>query len=53
MSDKEMLTPQERTGMMNQNLLNDMQVSKEPDAQKRADTKRQVANNQQSNPSGV
>jgi len=42
--EDEMLNPFEKTGLMNQNLLDNNSVQKEPDNRKRADTKRNVAN---------
>jgi len=39
-----MLTPEMRTGLMNQNVLSNNSVNKEPDNRKKAATKRNVAN---------
>jgi len=44
MTEDELMTDLERTGMMNQNMLDSQSVQKEPDNRKRADTKRNVAN---------
>ena len=44
MTQAELMTPMQQTGMMNQNLLDNNSVNKEPDNRKRADTKRNVAN---------
>jgi len=43
-SDEDLMTPEQRTGMMNQNLLDNQSTEKEPDNRKRADVKRNVAN---------
>jgi len=44
MSPEEMLNGQDKTGLMNQNLLDNMSIDKEPDNRKRASVKRNVAN---------
>lgn len=45
--DDELMLPQQKTGLMNQNLLDNVSLEKEPDNRKRADTKRNVANEKQ------
>ena len=50
---EEMMGPMEKTGMMNQNMLDNMSVNKEPDNRKRADTKRNVANDSANKGLGV
>lgn len=42
--ESELMSPEQRTGQQNQNLLNNLDVQNEPDNRKRADTKRNVAN---------
>jgi len=42
--EDELLTPLEKSGMMGQNMLNNNNINKEPDNRKRADTKKNVAN---------
>jgi len=43
--EEELQDPFEKTGLTNQNMLDNNSVNKEPDNRKRADTKRNVANN--------
>ena len=49
----QMMTPEQKTGMMNQNLLDNISINKEPDALKRADTKRNSANQAENKGAGV
>lgn len=44
LTEEEKMNPMERSGMMGQNLLDNLSLEKEPDNRKRADTKRNVAN---------
>lgn len=53
LTDEEMMTPEQRTGLMNQNLLDNMSVEREPDNRKRADTKRNIANDSVNKGMGV
>lgn len=50
---EELMGPMEKTGLMNQNLLDNMSTEKEPDNRKRADTKRNVANDSANKGMGV
>jgi len=44
MPKEEMQSQAEKTGLLNQNLLDNMSINKEPDNRKKADTKRNIAN---------
>jgi HK97 family phage portal protein len=51
--ESELMMPMEKTGLMNQNLLSNNNINKEPDNRKRADTKRNVANSKGAESAGV
>ena len=51
--EDELLDPLEKTGLMNQNMLSTLNTEKEPDNRKRADTKKNVANQKGAEEAGV
>ena len=52
-SPEELMMPMQKTGLMNQNLLSNNSINKEPDNRKRAETKKNVANSKDATSAGV